>query len=387
MISQLSLSNFKCFRHLVLPLAPFTLLAGLNGMGKSSVIQSILLLRQSWRAGDLLAGRLELSGALADLGTGNDILFEGADEDSIGIGLTLRFKNKTEKTGEFLYQYDRQAERLESRQSNDATLTQREFIRIAEQAGLPPFGGQFHYIFAERFGPRKMLPLSESHARQMDLGCHGEYVLHFLLEHGKKIHLEKDDPRLSNAPGTGLSLLAQVDGWLQEISPGCHLNIDPVRRGDSALSGFEFDRPGDVKTRAFRATNVGFGLSYALPVVVALLSAAKGSLILLENPEAHMHPRGQTRLGQLAARAAAAGVQVLVETHSDHVMDGARIDIREGRLQHKHAAFHYFERRGAEAFVISPKVNQDGRLDQWPAGFFDQHDDNLAQLIMPKSKG
>jgi predicted ATPase len=189
---------------------------------------------------------------------------------------------------------------------------------------------------------------------------------------------------LGGSTGFGLSLLDQVDGWLQEISPGSHLTIEAIRRGDSALAGFAFDRPGDVKTRAFRATNVGFGLSYALPVIVALLSAPKGALVLLENPEAHMHPRGQTRLGQLAARAAAAGVQVIIETHSDHVMDGARIDIRDGRLEPSAAAFHYFERHGAESSVISPAINADGRLNTWPVGFFDQHDENLAHLLAPK---
>ncbi len=385
MISQLRLKNFKCFRDLTLPLAPFTLLAGLNGMGKSSVIQSILLLRQSWQCGDLGAGRLTLSGVLTDLGTGNDILFEGADGDDIGIGLTLKFKNKSEKLADFLYQYDKQADRLEAKEST-GELALKEFIRIAEHASLAPFGGQFQYVFAERFGPRKMLPLSESHVREMNLGSHGEYVLHFLLEHGKKIELEKNDPRLAAKTGIGRTLIDQVDGWLQEISPGCHLNIDPVRRADSAMSGFEFDRPGDIKTRAFRATNVGFGLSYALPVIVALLSAPTGALVLLENPEAHMHPRGQTRLGQLAARAAAAGVQVIMETHSDHVMDGVRIDIRNELLAPKKAAFHYFERRGSEAFVITPSINEEGRLDQWPTGFFDQHDDNLTQLLTPKAK-
>lgn len=269
--------------------------------------------------------------------------------------------------------------------TNSACLESNEFIRTAEQANQPPFGNAFHYIFAERFGPRKMLPLSEAHARVQDLGSHGQYVLHFLLAHGRKIELEKGDPRLT--PNAGRTLLDQVDAWLQEISPGCHLNIDPVPRADSALSGFEFDRPGDVKTRAFRATNVGFGLSYALPVIVALLAAPADALILLENPEAHMHPRGQTRMGQLAARAAAAGVQVILETHSDHVLDGARLCIRDGQLAPNKAAFHYFERKGAEAFVTTPKIDADGRLDQWPNGFFDQHDENLAHLLAPKSKG
>jgi predicted ATPase len=258
-----------------------------------------------------------------------------------------------------------------------------EAIRLAEQADLPPFGKSFHYIFAERFGPRKMLPMSETHVRAKNLGSHGEYVLHFLHEFGKTIELPEKDLRLSAVAGTSRLLWQQVDAWLQEISPGSHLQFDLVRRADSVLTGFTFDRPGDVPTRSFRATNVGFGLSYVLPVIVALLAAPVGALVLLENPEAHMHPRGQTRLGQLAARAAAAGVQVILETHSDHVMDGVRIEVREGRVKAEKTAFHYFERDGARASVVSPLLTSDGRLDQWPPGFFDQHDDNLAQLLAP----
>jgi predicted ATPase len=266
---------------------------------------------------------------------------------------------------------------------------QSEWLRVAEHERMSPFSSQFHYIFSERFGPRKMLPLSESHVREKNMGLNGEYVLHFLLEYGKKISLGEGDPRLLNVDEFGRSVEGQVDAWLQEISPGSHLSTEPIQRADSVLTGFAFDRLGDVKTRAFRATNVGFGLSYVLPVLVALLSSEKGALILLENPEAHMHPRGQTRLGQLAARTAAAGIQVIVETHSDHVMDGVRIDIREGgahRLAAHDAVFHYFERDESGVKVATPKITDDGRLDDWPSGFFDQHDENLIKLLAPKKK-
>lgn len=118
---------------------------------------------------------------------------------------------------------------------------------------------------------------------------------------------------------------------------------------------------------------------------MALLAARAGDLVIVENPEAHLHPKGQTRLAQLAARAAAAGIQVIIETHSDHFLDGVRIDIREGRLPHSDAAFHYFARDGIKATVISPTIDTDGRLSEWPEGFFDQHDENLSKLLAPRS--
>ena len=85
MIRKIKLSNFKCFQNLDLDCVPLTLLCGLNGMGKSTVIQALLVLRQSIESGDLLDGRLALGGARADLGTGPDVLFEGADNNNVGF--------------------------------------------------------------------------------------------------------------------------------------------------------------------------------------------------------------------------------------------------------------------------------------------------------------
>ena len=83
-------------------------------------------------------------------------------------------------------------------------------------------------------------------------------------------------------------------------------------------------------------------------------------------------------------RAALAGVQVVVETHSDHFLDGVRIAVRDGLLPPHDVAIHYFERRGSKSTVTSPEVDPDGRLSSWPAGFFDQHEDNLARLLAPR---
>ena len=155
------------------------------------------------------------------------------------------------------------------------------------------------------------------------------------------------------------------------------------READAVIVGFSFDSPGDVASRRYRATNVGFGLSYTLPVIVALL-APSDTLCLIENPEAHLHPRGQTKLAELAVRAAMAGVQIIAETHSDHFMDGVRIAVRNGLIRPEDVAFHYFDRDGGRTTVSSPHVAADGRLSEWPAGFFDQHEDNLIKLLGPK---
>ena len=379
MLTRLELSNFKCFANLELDFAPITLLCGLNGMGKSSVMQALLVLRQSYELRVLREGRIALGGRLADVGTGEDALFEGAKTDVIKFSL---YRDDVAEPCVLAYDYDRASDRLNMLPSETAPDRFSGYGVPESWRDTLPFGGTLHYVNAERVGPRKTYALSETFTRSGDLGARGEYALNYLNAHGYDVHA-KDDPRFEGCESR--RLMDGIKRWLAEISPGADLRLDPVPNADALVAGFTFDRKGDVKTRRYRATNVGFGLSYALPLLVAMF-APKGSLCLIENPEAHLHPRGQTKLANLAVRATMAGVQVIVETHSDHFMDGVRIAVRDGLIAPEGAAFHYFERgdEGAAA-VSSPRIDRDGRLSEWPVGFFDQHEENLARLLAPAS--
>jgi predicted ATPase len=161
---------------------------------------------------------------------------------------------------------------------------------------------------------------------------------------------------------------------------GEHRNLDAVQLRYS----FAGDAGG---TNEYRATNVGFGLSYTLPILIGILSARPGGLLLIENPEAHLHPRAQVCLARMLALAAAAGVQVIVETHSDHVLNGIRLAVHDGELPAESACIHFFERRttetGTRSVCTSPTLDGDGRLDPWPSGFFDEMEVSLARLLEP----
>ena len=380
MLRKLKLTNFKCFRNLELALAPLTLLCGLNGMGKSSVIQALLVLRQSSVTGELRDGRLVLGGELADLGTGQDVLCEDAESDVVEFELH-RADNRT--PCRFSFDYSRTADELRTRDGSQGVLSLADpgSNVLRRWTEVPPLGGRLIYVNAERIGPRKFYHHSEVFARRGNLGTRGEYTPNYLsARQGES--LSSNDPRCSDPRRR--RLMEVIDHWLQEVTPGAHLQLETIQDADAIIAGFSFDHPGDVGTRRYRATNVGFGLSYTLPVLTALLEPS-GSLCLIENPEAHLHPKGQTRLAELAVRASLAGVQVIVETHSDHFMDGVRIAVREGLVRPEDVAFHYFSRDGAEAAVSSPRVDADGRLSTWPEGFFDQHEDNLIKLLGPRS--
>ena len=377
MLVKIALSNFKCFERLELSCRPLNLLCGLNGMGKSSVIQALLVLRQSLEIGELSNGRLALGGARADLGTGLDMLFDDAETDEIGFRLE---SDEALDAWELAFAYSRVADRLSPISGGDIDRNGDGYIS-REWLDQPPFGGNLIYVNAERVGPRKLYPQSDVLAGLGDFGANSEYAWNYFNRH-QTDSMDASDPR--RADSDGIQLRDLVDHWLQDVSPGAHLRLDELTEADALIPGFAFDRPGDVASRPYRATNVGFGLSYVLPVILALMSPP-GTLCLIENPESHLHPRGQTKLAELAARASKAGVQVLVETHSDHFMDGVRIAVRDGLIEPEDAAFHYFERDGDRTVVTSPTVDSDGRLSHWPSGFFDQHEENLVRLLAPRS--
>ena len=377
MIRKIKLSNFKCFQNLDLDCSPLTLFCGLNGMGKSTVIQALLVLRQSFKSRDLLDGRLVLGGELADLGTGKDVLFEDADSEIVGFGIE---SDEVEKTWEVSFGYSQTTDQLTVKSSDSNP----SFPLVpTDWQQVPPFGHNLLYISAERIGPQKFYPLSEIRGRRADFGAGCKYALNYLNLHQDAL-LPPDDLRCFNLPRNREHRLVDVvNHLLQGVTPGAHLEFETVADADALIAGFSFDRPGDIPSRSFRATNVGFGLSYTLPVIIALL-AEPGTLCLIENPEAHLHPRGQTKLAELAVRASLVGIQVIVETHSDHFLDGVRIAVRDGLISPGKTAIHYFERPNRETVVTSPQIDADGRLSTWPIGFFDQHEENLAKLLAPK---
>jgi predicted ATPase len=386
-IAAILLHNFKCWSDEEVPLGALTLVTGLNGAGKSTVLQSLLVLRQSHEQGLLAEGRLAINGDLVTLGTGRDAFCEDAEDEYLGLG--LHFRDGTQARWSF--RYDRSADVLESDQGwsggMHAPAPENPGQMAASATARPPFAGEFFYLAAERIGPRVFAEVSDHRVRvRRELGSQGELAAHFLAVHGRT---PIGIPALRHPEGVSDRLVDQVEAWLGEVSPGARLHIGEHRDLDAVQIRYSFMGPAGG-TNEYRATNVGFGLSYTLPILVAALAARPGALIIVENPEAHLHPRGQVRLAQLLAAAAAHGVQVLIETHSDHVLNGVRLAVHAGELAAKETRVHFFERRTTPergyAARISPVIDQDGRIEPWPAGFFDEIEMSLAKLLAPRSR-
>jgi len=364
MISFMRLKNFKAFEDQGLDLKNITLLSGLNSTGKSSVLQALLLLRQSYKQDLLPEIGLALNGDLVCIGTAQDALFEDAKENSIGFELIWKDGHQ----GTWLFNYNPEADVL--------AITSPPTVPDIYKSSL--FNDNFHYLQAERLGPRTYFEISDFQVRQhQQLGTKGEYTAHFI-----SIYRDQNIPHanLSHPKAISLNLREQIEAWLGEVSPGTRLEIKS--NPDMDLVSFQYSY-GLSNPR--RATNVGFGITYTLPIIVAVLASEPGTLILIENPEAHLHPKGQSKMGELLALAASCGVQVVIETHSDHVLNGIRRVVHAGKLDHNDVQLHYFQRQEKEgqAFteVVSPHIKRSGRIDKWPDGFFDQMEKDLMELI------
>ena len=385
MLNTIEIENFKCFEHLKLRCAPLTVLCGLNGMGKSSVFQALLCLK-----GYGSKASMRSSDTFSALGTPQDVLYEGASTDRLSFKLSSTGDSSFHATFRLSEDgrwededYGRAAKQPLWDDYGDPISLEDELRTVNEKwdwwtTFFPHFNfSNIIHIGAERIGPRRIYDLRTP---AIFSEGNGELTVNYLRAHQSDL-FDETDARCATSGSRRLHDVLEY--WLQEVTPGAHLDFDVVQDADALLAGFSFDRRGDVRTRRYRMTNVGFGLAYVLPVLAALL-VPKGHLCLIENPEAHLHPRGQARLAELAVRAAVAGVQIMVETHSDHFLDGVRIAVREQLIRPRDTAIHYFERDGGKSIVVTPEIDEDGRLSLWPAGFFDQHDESLAKLLAPK---
>lgn len=373
MIARIDLKNFKCFEHLHLPLRPLTLLSGTNASGKSSVLQAVVLLHQTICA-DERSCHLILNGSAVQLGTVLDVVDKVYGRHTCSIGLI---------DGEKSYQWTFVGQRPDMSMRVEcveiAEYTERvATVRNPKQLHylLPPKYAAFSltdrlqdltYITAERYGPQEIYAVQSPHT-SFAVGSRGEHAISVL-------HMGRDEPVLPDLqiPKMPATRLRQTEARMQVFFPGCRMDIQPVPQTNAVTLGLGNTRD----TNFHRPVHAGFGLTQILPIIIAALSAKQGDLLLIENPEVHLHPAGQAVMGQFMAEVAQAGVQVILETHSDHILNGIRRGVKAGKLSAQDVALHFFKTRSPDldqAQVISPILDKDGNIDTWPEGFFDQFD-------------
>ncbi len=384
MITRVDLRHFKCFSLLRLSFRSLTMLSGTNAAGKSSVLQALAVLHQTicdheW------SKKLMLNGAAVRLGTVADVVDQVEGRRSLEIAL---WDDDEEHRWWFSGERTEMSMEVRRVRIGDSEVDTPDALRwlfplegddgLAERQSHPDLVAKLRnlcYLTAERLGPRDQYAMMDPQETDA-VGPGGEHTASVLYAAERREVL--DSLVLEGHPRTWTR---QVEARMGTFFPRFELEVvrligtSTVRLGVRTSSDTNFHRPG----------HTGFGLMQVLPVVVAALSCDVDDLLLVENPEAHLHPAGQTKMGMFLGEVAAAGVQVVVETHSDHVLNGVRRAVKDGRLKANRVALHFFRSRGdametGRSQVESPDIDEEGNIDEWPDGFFDQFDKDMNYL-------
>lgn len=377
MFSEIGIRQFKCFEHLQLPLAHLTLLTGVNASGKSSVLQTLALLKQSLNINTPESTLILNDAEGVMLGTTGDVVnahnrrglqfsIHSEKADCIwgfrggrrALSIPIANIRWRDETTEWEWQETNAFDGFLPAQPSPAMQWLEQRLR------------DIHYISADRVGPREVYPIAEP-TQYATVGVRGERAAWLIDQHD---FLEVS-PALRHPNEIAPFLPQQINAWMNHFFPGAMVEVRPIDNANLVTLGIRTSNETDFH----RPQNVGYGLTHLLPILVMCLVATTDDLLLIENPEAHLHPSGQSAIGEFLAIVAATGVQIVVETHSDHVLNGLRKAVKRGQIAPDQAYLHFFTAKTPQ--VISPSLDRKGNIDHWPQGFFDQLDKDMEHLI------
>lgn len=308
MINKIKIKAFKSIKELELECSNLNLFVGTNSSGKSTCLQALLLFEQNRRE------NVGLNGANISLGEFREVRNNYMPRSAIEIAIDCTDCNNMEQE---------ETIRFEENDGSYQTLTNCRNDIPSGESGMDGMSEKrFYYLSCHRIGAMDIYQKNLEHHSMF--GNDGEYALAYLLEHGGD---SLDEDMVVNEGSVPNTLLEQVNYWLKYII-GTELSLKEIQKTNYVQVTYNnnpANRAMDVMYR--RPVNIGTGVSYLISIIIACLASRKQSVILLENPEIHLHPKAQSRLCELLYFVARTGRQLFVETHSDHIFNGVRVGL------------------------------------------------------------
>lgn len=388
MIRNIQIDRFKSLHHTpLIKLGRVNLLTGANGRGKSSFCQSLLTLSQTWRRG--MMESLLPTGIWKDLGSFNDMVYVYGEDKTIGFHIITDAERDNDF--ELIYCQSAANNTLGELQSakvgglsirddagsssdeddNDALEDgdKESEIRLASLRDFPSLIAleRMYYVAAERKAAPALQPLDET-TPHFYVAPDGSNVLNVLWKNKDRESVEK------------------VQQLLDLVLDGGRLRLEQA--GDQLVLKINSVDDGHF----FQPVNVGYGYSYILSLLASVVLATDGSFIIVENPEAHLHPAAQAKVMNVLIEAATKRhIQLIVETHSDHILNTALRAVNDHRLSVDDFEVLFFsnltnEDGSVEAHVQNLEVNQLGHILNPPLHFFEQYSIDLQALYAPPSR-
>ncbi|RLA84515.1 MAG: hypothetical protein DRG78_01285 [Epsilonproteobacteria bacterium] len=339
MIDKLDIEAFKCFKKESLEFRNLTVLTGTNGSGKSSVIQAILQLA--------LHSNKDYSSPLATY-----LRFVGDFNEAVNFNMDEKLYKISIDTGD----------KTNAMQVNNASTILGNYM--IDPVFMSYSNGNLVFLSADRIGPQDIY---DKNSNPLDkFGIKGEFAIDFLQKSKKTRYKVIDELVIGNE--TNINFLPrQVNYWLNSIL-------------DTTIETEDIPDTNQVKASfknseiAVRPKNMGSGISYVTSILIICLSAKIGQIIIIENPEIHLHPKAQSKLAEFLAFVASKGIQIIIETHNDHLINRFRYEVFEGNLKSDEIIIHYKEK---DIPFEQIKIKEDGKFcnkngeNSFPNGFYD----------------
>ncbi|MEW6236132.1 MAG: DUF3696 domain-containing protein [Candidatus Omnitrophota bacterium] len=454
MITELHLQNFKSWKDTgPMKFAPLTGFFGTNSTGKSSILQALLMMKQTVESSD--RSRVLYMGderSLVDLGTYYDIVNGHNEDASLEISIswnllepldiydlpTVRNSIGSINSFSFHTSIKEEAKRLlcdrfeYSYESKFGRKKPKPILRIAEQkVGMErkressDKKAEYEFIY-ENIDPLRSSgrpwPLPSPvkfygfpdvvFACYQNLGSLGNFVLEFeklfskiaylgpLREYPNRIYVWAGNNPIDvgkkgeNAVAAILSsqtkdksrsqIKIHVGKWLKKMNMIDSFSLRPIAAN---RKDYELLVRKTPKSPEVLITDVGFGVSQILPVLVLCYYAPKGSIILLEQPEIHLHPSVQSVLADVFIDVVNnRGVQLIIESHSEHLLRRLQRRIAEEKLASEDAALYFCKMDEDSSKIEKLEVNPYGDICNWPKDFFGDEMDDLVEMTKAKMK-
>jgi len=421
-ISAISIKNFKSLRDTgPLNLKPITLLVGPNSSGKSALLQALLLLKQTLESRNILTP-LVIRGKYVNLGSYKDIIFQHDINRSIEISLMLNFFRRAsiyedipqEALMKFKIGYKEGQLTIEAiefsvpERHSSINILKEEKVRIKYNNLIKEmsfrdfkrltwgFRRNFLYIPSPVLSGLSDLlsELSEEERRNIrellrtfrrfsiafeELLVGRTYYIGPLREYPQRYYIASGEyPRDVGLRGEHTVEVIYFDfkrqrekfeklkHWLRKMDIAADIRLKSIAEGIYALTVFDPNLGIEVNL-----ADIGFGASQLLPILVEGIYAKKNSIFLIEQPEIHLHPRLQAALADFFIEMANEGKQLIIETHSEHIVLRLQRRIAEGKISNDKVAIYAFEPSKDGTKIIPVKIDEYGRIKSWPKGFFE----------------
>jgi predicted ATPase len=341
MLKTIKIQDFKCFKDVSIDLGKITLFSGTNSSGKSTAIQAILLVDNASKNPNS-----QLNSDWLNLGT----FEESRNFITRASTFSIEVISNTGDTVSFSFS-----------ENSDTGFP---------DSSMVPLLRKIYYLSAHRVGPKNSYSKNFNSANI--IGEKGEFLID-LLNKNKTFNVGKG--RIID--NSSYTLEFQVNYWLKRIT---QVKLEVEDLGISNLVAANYTYNDNVKK--VRPYHIGAGISYLIGLIILGLYLEKDSVLIIENPEIHLHPKAQSDLADFLCFIAEAGVQVIIESHSDHIFNGIRKSIFRKTISTKDVKIQFFkmnENNLSENHLI--RISENGKILDYQAGLFDQFDNDLDELL------